>query len=293
MAESLHAKKAAAPKIDGAKIDAHHHLWRYTREEYGWIDDRMQRLRRDFMPADLENEMTAAGVDGAIAVQARQSLEETYWLLSLPDSPLLRGVVGWAPIASDRFSAELDRLLPNKKFKGLRHVIQDEADDNFINRADFNRGIDALQGTGLVYDILIFEKHLPAAMQFVDRHPNQIFVLDHMAKPRIAAHELEPWRKNISELSRRQNVYCKLSGMATEADWAGWTESDLRPYVDAVLNTFGPQRIMAGSDWPVCLLATTYAKWFETVDRLIAQLSATEKSRILGGTAIEAYHLYA
>lgn len=252
----------------------------------------MTVLRRDFLPADLERELAGVGVDGAVAVQARQTLEETDWLLSLAeDSPLLRGVVGWAPIARDDFSAELDRLKSRRKLKGLRHVVQDEPDDNFINRPDFNRGIKMLEGSSLVYDILIFERHLPAAIQFADRHPNQVFVLDHIAKPRIRERVMEPWKQNISELARRPNVYCKLSGLVTEADWSTWSEADLRPYVDVVLEAFTPARLMFGSDWPVCLLASSYRKWLEATRHLTGQLSATEKERVLGTTACEVYHL--
>jgi L-fucono-1,5-lactonase len=286
-------EKVAAGKTVSEKIDAHHHMWRYSSAEYGWIDDRMQALRRDFLPADLEKELYAAGIAGAVTVQARQSVEETEWLLSLAGTSLfLRGVVGWAPLASEGFAANLDRLRSHKKLKGLRHVIQDEPDASFINRPDFNRGISALQGSGLVFDILIFAKHLSAAVAFVDQHPNQIFVLDHMAKPRIREREIEPWRNHLSELARRENVYCKLSGLVTQADWAAWSEGCLRVYVEIVLAAFGPRRMMVGSDWPVCLLATTYGKWFETVDRLIVSLSATEKARILGGTATEVYRLH-
>ena len=280
-------------KILPEKIDAHHHLWRYTPSEYGWIDDRMRTLRRDFLPADLEKEAQAAGIAGTVSVQARQTLEETDWLLSLAaGSPLLRGVVGWAPIISERFPAELERLRAHKKLKGLRHVIQDEPDVNFINGPDFHRGISALQGSGLVYDILIFEKHLSAAVAFVDRHPNQIFILDHMAKPRIREGAIEPWRNQIVELAHRDNVYCKLSGLVTEAVWETWSEDSLRVYVEIALDAFSPRRMMVGSDWPVCLLATTYGKWFATVDRLVATLSSAEKDRILGGTAVEVYRLH-
>ena len=287
------AEKVTAGKTVSAKIDAHHHLWCYSTAEYGWIDDRMRALRRDFLPADLEKEFHAAGIAGAVTVQARQSLAETEWLLSLTaTSPFLRGVVGWAPIASERFPADLDQLRAHKKLKGLRHVIQDEPDPNFILRPDFNRGISALKGSGLVYDILIFEKQLSAAIAFVDRHPNQIFVLDHMAKPRIREGAMEPWRNHFSELARRENVYCKLSGLVTEADWAAWSEGGLRVYVEIALAAFGPGRMMVGSDWPVCLLATTYGEWFAAVDRMILSLSATEKARILGGTATEVYRLH-
>jgi L-fuconolactonase len=287
------AEKVTAGKTTSEKIDAHHHLWRYSPAEYGWIDDRMPALRRDFLPADLEKELHAAGIAGAVTVQARQSLAETEWLLSLAGtSVFLRGVVGWAPIASERFPAAFDQLRSHKKLKGLRHLIQDEPDPDFINRPDFNRGLSALKGSGLVYDILIFEKQLSAAIAFVDRHPSQIFVLDHMAKPPIRAGAMEPWRTHFSELARRENVYCKLSGLVTEADWAAWAEDGLRVYVEIALAAFGPRRMMVGSDWPVCLLATTYGGWLETVDRLIVSLSATEKGRILGGTATEVYRLH-
>src|SRR5450432_2014073 len=267
------------------KIDAHHHFWKYTPEGYGWIVDRMSRLRHDFLPADLEKEIGSAGIDGVVTVQARQSLIETAWLLLLAEkSTFVRGVVGWAPIAEERFPADLEVLRENKKLKGLRHVIQDEPDESYMIRADFNRGIAALKNSGLAYDILIYEKHLSTATRFVDRHPNQIFVLAHMGKPRIREGILEPWRNNLSELARRENVYCKLSGLVTEADWKAGSGAELRAYVEIALAAFGPQRMMFGSDWPVCLLATTYADWFATVSQLISALSAAEKDQIFGGT---------
>jgi L-fuconolactonase len=287
-------ERSATEREKGEKIDAHHHLWHYSPSEYRWIDDRMRVLQRDFLPSDLDKELDAAGIAGAVTVQARQSLEETDWLLlSARESSFLRGVVGWAPIASEQFPAELEKLRSHKKLKGLRHVIQNEPDPNYINRPDFNRGIGEMEGSGLAYDILIFDKHLSAAAAFVDRHPNQVFVLDHMAKPQVRKGVIEPWRSHLAELARRENVYCKLSGLVTEADWTRWSEGDLRVYVEIALAVFGPRRMMVGSDWPVCLLATTYGKWFETVDRLMGSLSATEKERILGGTAIEAYRLNA
>lgn len=274
------------------RIDAHHHLWRYSAEEYGWISAAMPQIRRDFTPADLKKEMEAARIDGAIAVQARQTLEETRELLALADEhDFMNAVVGWAPIADDGFPALVDELTRNPKLRGLRHVIQDEPDENFILGEAFNRGIGALQPTGLVYEILIFEKHLPQAIQFVDQHPNQVFVLDHVAKPRIREGVLPPWRERIAELARRGNVYCKVSGMATEADWENWTEADLRPYFDTVLEAFGAKRLMMGSDWPVCLLATGYERWFEVLDGWTAVLSKTERERFCGGTAEEVYRL--
>jgi len=253
-------------------IDSHRHFWRYSPEEYPWIDDSMAMLRRDFLPAATE------GV-GVVAVQACHTVAETEWLLRLADeNPFILGVVGWTPLA------QLDRLPDHPKLKGIRHVIQDEPDDDFILRDDFNAGIDRLR---IPYDILIYERHLPQTIRFVDRHPNQIFVLDHIAKPRIKDHSLSPWRENITELAKRENVYCKVSGMVTEADHRTWTPQDLQPYFDTVLTAFGPQRLMFGSDWPVCLVATSYQKWFD----LVLKLSGSEQDRIMGGTAIEAYKL--
>lgn len=274
------------------RIDAHHHLWRYAKEEYGWITEDMSALARDFLPEDLRQELLPSGVHGSIAVQARQTLEETTWLLKLADEfDFIRGVVGWAPLASPEFPALLERLQGFEKLKGLRHVIQDEPDDDFMNRSDFNSGVALLKRYGLVYDILIFERQLPAAISFVDRHPAQVFVLDHIAKPRIRDHEIEPWRMNIRELARRENVYCKVSGMVTEANWKNWCLADLQLFFDVVLQAFGPKRLLAGSDWPVCLLATTYRTWFSTVEEFVRPLSLSEREMILGGVTSEVYSL--
>ena len=274
------------------RIDAHHHLWRYRKEEYGWIGPGMEALARDFLPKDLQEEMRVCGIDGSVAVQASRTLEETDWLLELAGgSSFIRGVVGWAPIASAEFPGVLERWRGNALLKGLRHVIQDEPDEQFINRKDFNVGIAALAGSNLVYDILIYERHLSAAIQFVDRHPNQIFVLDHIAKPRIKDRVIGPWRRDLFELSRRSNVYCKLSGMVTETDWTNWSKADLQPYIDAAMEAFGPSRLMVGSDWPVCLLACTYRKWFEVLGDFLKELSRTEQELIFGGVATKIYSL--
>lgn len=274
------------------KIDAHHHLWQYDPKEYDWIDDSMKAIRSNFLPEHLAKEIHSVGIDGVVTVQARQTIQETEWMLGLAGkNAFMRGVVGWVPLVDPKVEATLARFAPNKKLKAIRHVVQGEPDLNYILRPDFNNGVTQLKKFGLVYDILIFEKQLPPAIQFVDRHPNQVFVLDHIAKPRIKENIVSPWRENLKELAKRPNVYCKISGMTTEADYHLWTEKQLDPYFDAVLNAFEPKRLMFGSDWPVCLVAVSYQRWFKIVSSKIAKLSATEQARILGGTAVEAYKL--
>ncbi len=274
------------------RIDAHHHLWRYSPQEYGWIDESMSLLQRDFLPKDLTAVMASAGMDGAVAVQARQTMEETRWLLDLADEcPAIRGVVGWAPIAGEDFPGVMEEFEHRPKLKGLRHVIQGEKDENYILREDFNSGIRSMLGSGLVYDILIFERHLPQAIDFVDEHPEQIFVLDHVAKPLIREGVVEPWAARMRELGRRENVWCKVSGMVTEADWASWTPETLRPYLDVVVEAFGVKRLMAGSDWPVCLVASEYGRWFDALREYFGGFSESEREAVFGGTAIEVYGL--
>jgi len=273
-------------------LDSHHHFWRYNPDDFGWINDAMRDIRRDFLPADLEKAIRTAGVTGVVTVQARQSLEETDWLLSMAaENAFVRGVVGWVPLVSPDIEKILADYAPKPKLKAVRHVLQNLPDDRHMLREDFTRGIKALKKHRLVYDILIFERHLPVAVEFVDRHPDQVFILDHVAKPRIKDQQFEPWGKNIRELARRPNVYCKISGMVTEADFTSWTEAQLKPYVDTVLEAFGPKRCMFGSDWPVCLVAVKYARWANLVRSWITKLSPAEQARILGETAIEAYKL--
>lgn len=274
-------------------IDAHHHLWKYSAAEYGWITPQMNVIRRDFLPEDLETLMHYFGIEGTVAVQARQTLEETSWLLDLAARhPVIRGVVGWVPLTDGAgVRKHLEQFVANPKLRGFRHVVQDEPDPRYILRRDFNEGVHALLEFKLRYDILIFERHLPAAIEFVDRHPKQVFIVDHIAKPRIKDKVISPWNRNMRELAKRQNVYCKLSGMITEADPARWTPEGLQPYIDVVLEGFGPRRVMYGSDWPVMLLAGDYARWFGTVQNAIGKLSKADQDRIMGGTAAEAYGL--
>lgn len=274
------------------KIDAHHHFWKYDPIEYAWIDDRMAAIRRDFLPEDLLKVARAAGIDGVVSVQARQSLEETDWLLHLANhNELIKGVVGWIDLVSPHVTAQIEMYSRQPKFKSVRHVVQGEPDEQFILRSDFNRGVGELKRYGLAYDILIFERQLPQTIRFVDRHPEQLFVLDHIAKPRIKERRFEPWKTNLRELAKRQNVFCKLSGMVTEADYATWAESSLREYFAIVLEAFGPERVMFGSDWPVCLVACEYGRWHALVGQFISELSNAEQARILGGTAMKAYQL--
>ena len=251
----------------------------------------MSALQRDFLAGDLEPLALQAGIEGVVSVQARQSLEETQWLLHIAEiTPLVRGVVGWAPIAGPHFAPALESLRQQPLLKGLRHVLQAEPDAYMLSDA-FNHGLSMLRGTGLVYDILVVEKQLATAIEMVDRHPNQVFVLDHLAKPLAASGAVEPWRTLMLELSKREHVFCKLSGLVTEADWRHWTVPGLRPYIDTVLECFGPHRTMAGSDWPVCTVATTYAGWFDTLHSLLGELSPSEKEQVLGRTATAVYRL--
>jgi L-fuconolactonase len=274
------------------RIDAHHHFWKFAAAEYGWIGADQRVLRRDFLPGDFEPELAAAGITGTIAVQARQSIEETRWLLELADlHDFIHGVVGWAPLTDANVGTTLERLAANPKLRAIRHVLHDEADERYILREDFNRGVAMLKRFDLAYDILIFERHLPQTIEFVDRHPNQIFIVDHLAKPRVRDGLVSPWRENMRELARRPHVYCKISGLATEADHARWSETQLLPYMDWILSAFGPKRILFGSDWPVCLLAIGYRHWAEIVARFVDRLSDAEQERIWSATAREAYKL--
>jgi L-fuconolactonase len=274
------------------RIDAHHHLWKYSPEEYGWIDESLLPLRRDFLPDQLRRELAAAQVEGTVAVQARQTVEETEWLLQLAGettSPI-RGVVGWLPIAESNFPDLLDRFSTDPALRGLRHVVQAEP-RGFLNGPAFNEGIARLRRHGLVYDILIVPRQLEEATRFVDRHPDQVFVLDHLAKPDILHAEMATWKAAITELSRRSNVSCKISGMVTEADRSSWTPAQLQPYFDVALHAFGPQRMMIGTDWPVLTVGCGYGQWWETVEGWSKELSRSEQDAILGDTAQRVYRL--
>ncbi len=273
-------------------IDSHVHYWKYDPAEYGWIGDAMSVIRRDFLAEDLRQAVQSAGVDGVISVHARQSLEETHWLLSIAnENAFVRGVVGWVPLISDHVKHDLEAVAADPKLRGVRHVLHDESDEQYVAREDFNRGVSLLKDFGLAFDLLIFERQLPVVTRFVDRHPQQVFVLDHLAKPKIKAGERQPWAKNLQELARRSNVYCKISGMVTEADWQTWTEPALREYFDVALEAFGPERLMAGSAWPVCLVACGYKRWWDILRQWTAQMPEHQIERFFAFNALKAYGL--
>lgn len=274
-------------------IDTHQHFWHYNPEEFDWITNEMHRIQKNFLPEDLKATLKDTDVEGVVTVQARQSLEETDWLLQLAsDHPFINGIVGWVPLQDERISEIVDRYYNNHPLlKGVRHIIQGEPDPQFILNKDFNYGISQLKKYGLIYEILVLEHQLPNTIRFVDQHPHQTFVLDHIAKPKIRANEINEWGKNIKELARRENVSCKISGMVTEADFTNWTEEQLKPYFDVVLEAFGPSRLLFGSDWPVCLVATTYPDWLSLVMKWINKLTKSEQEQILGRNALALYHL--
>ncbi len=273
-------------------IDTHHHYWNYNSVEFDWIDDEMAVIRRSFLPEDLKETLAGTDVSGVVTVQARQHLEETDWLLSLAaENDFMKGIVGWVPLASAKIGEVLDTYSANPWLKGVRHVVQGEPDPQFILGKEFNAGVGKLKDYNLVYDILIFEHQLPNSIKFVDRHPEQKFVVDHIAKPKIKANELEFWAKNIKELARRDNVFCKISGMVTEADFKRWTPERLAPYFEVVVEAFGPERLMFGSDWPVCLVATDYQNWLKTVGEAVKGFSKNEKELFYFKNAERLYQL--
>ena len=274
------------------RIDAHQHFWQYDADEYGWINDEMAVLRRDSLPGDLKPLLDASGFGGCVAVQARQSLEETRFLLDLADrNDFIRGVVGWVDLRSAALPAQLAEFTRNRKFVGVRHVVQDEPDDAFLLRADFQRGIAQLAEYGLAYDVLIYTRQQRAAARLVEAFPEQRFVLDHIAKPLIAQGTMEPWNTELRALARLPNVWCKVSGMVTEARWKDWRADDFRPYLNTVFEAFGPGRILIGSDWPVCTVAADYERTLGIVIDYISLLPREQQDAILGGNCAAFYRL--
>jgi L-fuconolactonase len=275
-------------------IDSHQHFWRYDPARHGWIDESMGLLKRDFLPKDLASELDANGIDASIAVQADQSEEETLFLLDLAErGRRIAGVVGWTDLASPRIEERLRLFSRYKKLCGLRHIVQSEPDDRFMLRPEFMRGISCLREFGFTYDILIYPKQLPAAIELVDRFPGQRFVVDHLAKPEIKTKSISDWAARIGSFAGNPNVYCKLSGLVTEADWRGWTAGDFDAYLDVVFEAFGVDRLMFGSDWPVCLLAGSYEQVRSIVEDYVDRNAPGAREKIFGENASQFYDLKA
>jgi len=275
------------------KIDAHQHFWQHDAERYGWISEEMRRIRRDFMPEDLQPILTANGMDGAVLVQVHQEEAENDFFLSLAaQNDFIKGIVGWVDFQADDIAERLDYWSSFPKLKGFRHIVQAEADEDFLLRKNFRRGIEALSKTRFAYDILVFHRQLPAVVKFVQGYPNQRFVLDHLGKPDIKNGLLEPWATHIRVLGKFENVCCKISGMVTEADWQNWSPEDFKPYLDTVTEAFGTKRLMFGSDWPVCLVAGEYEEVKSLAANYFTSFSETEKAAIFGGNAARFYQIF-
>ncbi|MCW5881755.1 MAG: amidohydrolase family protein [Anaerolineae bacterium] len=274
------------------RIDSHQHFWRYNRIEYGWMGDTLANLRRDFLPTDLKPLLAATDFDGTLAVQARQTLAETEWLLDLADRfDFIKGVVGWVDLRSPHVDAQLDQVSRHPKLRGIRHVVHDEPDDRFMLGADFLAGLNQLRGFGLTYDLLLLPRHLPIAAEVIRRFPRQHFVLDHIAKPPIKDHHIDAWERDLRQLAGFDNVFCKLSGMVTEADWRQWQPGDFDPYLDIVFDAFGVERLMFGSDWPVCTVAADYEQVVGLAEDYVARRAPHAHDAIFGGTAATVYGL--
>ncbi len=272
------------------RIDSHQHFWRYSPVEHTWMSDEMAALKRDFLPKALESLLASTGFRGSVGVQARQSLEETRWLLELADRhEFIRAVVGWVDLRGEDLPQQLKTFAQHPTLVGVRHVIQDEPDDEFMLRPEFRRGISRLREFDLTYDLLLFPKHLPAAVRLVEEFPDQPFVLDHIAKPKIGERLLSPWRDDIEALAALPNVYCKLSGMVTEAKWKQWRPEDFHAYLDVIFEAFGADRLMIGSDWPVCMLSGDYSSTMQIVIDYLRRFPAEAQASVLGGNCARFY----
>jgi L-fuconolactonase len=275
------------------RIDAHQHYWRYDPTRHGWITDPMAAIRRDWLPEHLAPQLAAARFDGAVAVEAHSSEEETDFLLRLAGQhAIIRGVVGWVDVTAADLSDRLARWRGAVALKGFRFAAQGEPSD-FLARSDVTRGVTCLGEHDFTFDILIYPRHLAGAERLVGRCPGVRFVLDHCAKPEIVRGEIAAWRDGIRRLARHPNVFCKVSGLVTEAAWKAWTYGDLLPYLETVLSAFGAHRLMFGSDWPVCLVASEYARWVDVVQQFAARLTPGERDALFGGTAAAVYRLEA
>jgi L-fuconolactonase len=273
------------------RIDAHQHFWKYDPVNHSWIDDEMAAIRQDFYPADLKPLLEANGVDGCVAVQADQTEAETDFLLQLAqENDFIKGIVGWVDLRSENIRERLAHSAQFPLVKGFRHVLQGE-EPEFMLHPDFKRGIAALREFNFTYDLLLFPRHLKAALALVKEFPDQQFVIDHIAKPAIKEGLIYDWEKDIRAIAKQPNVFCKVSGMVTEADYKHWTEADMMPYLDVIVDAFGIDRLMFGSDWPVCLVAASYQKMIAIVKVYFSRFTAAEQEAFFGGNAIKFYQL--
>ena len=273
------------------RIDSHQHFWKFNPATHGWIDDTMHKIQRNFLPEDLEPLLTQNHFSGCVAVQADQTEAETKFLLALAEEhSFIKGVVGWVNLLDEKVGERLNYFSTKKKLSGFRHVVQGEP-DGFMMREDFRRGVAALKEFGYTYDILIFHYQLPDAISLVNHFPNQPFVLDHIAKPDFKTGDITKWKADIKELAKADNVLCKISGMVTEAHWDSWTADDLTPCLDVVFENFRPERIMFGSDWPVCNVAAHYNEVVNTVQHYITQLTKAEQEQVWFKNAQDFYNL--
>jgi L-fuconolactonase len=273
------------------RIDAHHHFWKIARGDYAWLTEKdFPILYRDYLPPNIAGYLKQCGIEKTVLVQGAETVAETEFLLSIAhDTPFVAGVVGWVDFAARDAAEQIDRLAQNRKLVSLRPMLQTLPEGDWILRPELAAGLKAISANGLKFDILIFPRHLPHIATLLGRYPDQPFIIDHGAKPYIARGEIEPWRAQMSAIARNfRNVCCKLSGLATEAA-PGWTIDDLRPYVTALIDMWGPKRLMWGSDWPVLNVAGNYLDWFNIAQQLTAQLSEAERAEIFGGTAERFY----
>jgi L-fuconolactonase len=272
------------------RIDAHQHFWKFNPLRDAWITEEMSALRRDFMPEDLAPELAANQMEATIAVQADQSEEETRFLLDLAKAhPQIAGVVGWVNLTAPNIRERLRHFSQFPKLCGFRHIVQGEPDDRFLLREDFLRGIACLREFDFIYEILIYPKQLPAAVEFVQIFPEQPFVVDHMAKPLVKEREIASWSRHMRSLGTAPNVYCKVSGLITEGNWKNWRPEDFHPYLDVVFEVFGPDRLLFGSDWPVCLLAGSYRRVKGLIEDYVRDRPQSEKDNLFGGNAERFY----
>jgi L-fuconolactonase len=273
------------------KIDAHHHCWQYDAQRHSWMDESMQVIQRDFFPEDLTPALAENGVVGTVMVQVEMDKADNNFSITQAEKhPFIKGIVGWIDLLAPDLTNQLTQWKENPLMKGFRHIAQAEPDD-FLCRPDVIKGIGMLEKYGFTYDILIKPPQLNAALKLVQALPDQPFVIDHIAKPYIAAGEIDAWKAGMQRIAKNKNVFCKISGMVTEADWRTWNYQQLRPYIETVFEIFGPDRLMFGSDWPVCLVASGYTQWVQTVDRFVSTLSMAEQEAIWYHNAKEFYNL--